>query len=138
MASIALKGREIPLLYTTYEMKDVQEQIGPLNQVISMVTGHNPEDEEDTSLFGSAKHLDALAKMLRILGNAGLEEAGDEADLTEKKILRALRPNQIADAITAVSDAMADGMKSEIPEEKKEGPVDMVLEKLKKKEEKEN
>ena len=136
MASITLKGREIPLLYTSWEMKTIQEEIAPLDRVISLVTGRNPEDEKDTSRFGSAEHLGALAKMLRILGNAGLEEAGEAADLTDKKVMRSMRPNQIVDAINAVSDAMADGMKSEIPEKEEEGPVDMVLKELKKKDEK--
>ena len=29
MAEIKLRGRKIPLLYTVYEMKQVQEEIGP-------------------------------------------------------------------------------------------------------------
>ena len=33
MASIKLKGREIPLIYTVYEMKQIQEEIGDLSSV---------------------------------------------------------------------------------------------------------
>ena len=138
MAKITLKGREVPLLYTSWEMKTVQEEIAPLSKVIRLVTGRNPENEEDTSMFGGAEHIGALAKMIRILGNAGLEESGQEADLTDKKVMRALRPDQLVEAINAVSEAMADGMRSEIPEKEEDGPVDVVLEQMKKKEMKED
>ena len=135
MASITLKGREIPLMYTTWEMKLIQEEIAPLAAAIAMVTGRNPEDEKDTSRFGGAEQLGAVARLIRILGNAGLEEAGENPDLTEKKILRALKPSEMMSAINACMDAMAEGMASEIPEEKPEGPVDVTLEEMNKKKE---
>ena len=135
MASITLKGRTIPLMYTTWEMKLIQEEIAPLATAIAMVTGRNPEDEKDTSRFGGAEQLGAVAKLIMILGNAGLEEAGENPDLTEKKILRALKPSEMMNAINACMDAMAEGMASEIPEEKKEGPVDVTLEEMNKKKE---
>ena len=134
MITITIKGREIPLIYTVWEMKQVQEEIGPLSRAISLVLGTNPEDREDTSRFGSAEHLAAAAKLIRILGNAGLEEAGEAADLTEKKILRALKPAEFTQVINACMDAMNEGMSSEIPEEPK-GKVDVMLEKLQKKKE---
>lgn len=138
MASITLKGREIPLIYTTYEMKTIQEEIAPLNRAISLVLGRNPDDPDDTSRYGSAEQLAAAATMVRILGNAGLEEAGEEPDLTDKMILRALKPIELAAAVSACMDAMNDGMRSEIPEKEEEGPVDVTLEKMKKKETKES
>ena len=134
MITITIKEREIPLIYTVWEMKEVQEEIGPLSQAISMVLGTNPEDREDTSRFGSAEQLAAAAKLIRILGNAGLEENGEAADLTEKKILRALKPAEFAQVINACMDAMNEGMSSEIPEGPK-GKVDVMLEKLQKKKE---
>ena len=99
MASITLKGREIPLLYTTYEMKQIQEEVAPFTKAVAMLLGRNPEDEDDTSRFGSAEHLEAIGKILRILGNAGLEEAGEKADLTE--MLRRLRKTRPAMKIPA-------------------------------------
>ena len=39
MASITLKGREIPLLYTVYEMKQIQEEIAPIGQALKIVLG---------------------------------------------------------------------------------------------------
>ena len=130
MASITLKGREVPLIYTTWEMKQIQEELGPLSRAISMALGQNPENKEDTSKYGSAEHLASAAKLIRILGNAGLEEAGEAADLSDKKVLRALRPNEMITAINACLDAMAEGMESEIPPKETKGPVDVTLEEM--------
>ena len=136
MVTITLKGREIPLLYTTWEMKQIQEELGPLSKAISLVLGRNPEDEKDTSRYGSAEHLGAAAKLIRILGNAGLEEAGESADLSDKKVLRALKPADLIAAVNACMDAMNEGMTSEIPAKDEEGPVDVTLEEMNKKKEK--
>lgn len=138
MATITLKGREIPLVYTTWEMKQIQEEMGQLNRAIAIVLGRNPDDEEDTKRFGSAEHLEAAAKLIRILGNAGLEEAGEAPDLTDKKVLRAVKPGEIAMIINACLDTMNEAMTSEIPAKKEEGPVDVVLEEIEKKKEAES
>ena len=133
MASIKIRGREIPLIYTVYEMKQVQEEIGPLSRAISLVLGRNPEDEEDTSRYGSAEHLGAAATLIRILGNAGLEEAGEKPDLTDKSVMRAMRPAELFPMINACMDAMNEGMESEIQAKEETGPVDVVLEEMEKK-----
>ena len=135
MNTITLKGREIPLLYTTYEMKAIQEEIAPLSEFQYVVFGRNPDNSEDMSRYGSPEHLEALAKLIRILGNAGLEEAGEAADLTDKKVLRALKPFELVDAVSACFGAINDGLHSEIPEKKTEGPVDVTLEEMNKKKE---
>ena len=133
MVTIKLKGREIPLLYTTYEMKQVQDEIAPLGKVIGMVLGRNPENSEDKSGFGSSDHLKAAATLIKILGNAGLEEAGEAPDLTEKKILRAMSPMEFPLAVQACMEAMTEGMSREFPDKEDEGPVDVTLEEMKKK-----
>ena len=132
--TITLKGREIPLLYTTYEMKTIQEEIAPIGRAMKIITGRNPDDEEDMSLYGGPAHLEAAAKMLRILGNAGLEEAGEDPNLTDKWVMRAVKPAELAEIINACFEAMNEGMKSEIPEKEETGPVDVTLEEMKKKE----
>ena len=134
MASINLKGREIPLLYSVYEMKQIQDEIAPLSRAISLVMGRNPDDKEDESLFGGPGHIAAAATLIRILGNAGLEEAGEAPDLTDKKVLRSLKPGDMVGAINACAEALAEGMRSEIPEKKSDEPVDVTLEEMKKKE----
>lgn len=138
MAAITMKGREIPLLYTTYEMKQLQEEFGALNDFDYKLLGKNREDPEDTSRYGGAEQLDTVAGAIRILGNAGLEDAGKDADLTDKWILRALRPAQLIDAVKAIMAALQEGNRSEIPEKPQEGPVDVTLEEIKKNETTEN
>ena len=138
MASITLKGREIPLLYTTYEMKVLQEQFGHLGEFDYKLLGKNKDDPEDTSKYGGTEQLDTVAGALRILGNAGLEDAGEDANLTDKWILRALRPAQLIDAVKAIMTALQEGNRSEIPEKKQTGPVDVTLEEIKKNETKES
>ena len=135
MVTITLKGREIPLLYTTWEMKEIQEKIAPLNRAINMVLGRNPDDITDTSGYGSADHLKAAAQMIVILGNAGLEEAGENPDLTVKKVLRSLRPADLGVTVGECMNAMTEGMQSEIPPKEEEGPVDVTLEEMQKKKE---
>ena len=134
MVTITLKGREIPLVYTTEEMLTIQEEIGPVYDAIAMASGSNPDDRMDRSRFGTKEHLKALAKMIRILGNAGLEETDQAPDLTEKKVLRGIKPEEIYLAVNACMQCMTEGMMSEIPEKEQEGPVDVTLEEIKKKE----
>lgn len=136
MTSINLKGREVPLLYTTWEMKQIQEEIAPISKAMKLVIGRNPDDEKDMSGYMGAEHLKCAATLIRILGNAGLEDAGEAPDLTEKKIMRALKPVEVIDAINACMNAMTEGMESEIPQKEEEGPVDVTLEDMKKKDEK--
>ena len=138
MVTITLKGREIPLLYTTYEMKLFQEQFGSLSDFDYKLLGKNRDDPKDTSKYGGAEQLDTVAGAIRIMGNAGLEDAGEDADLTDKWILRALRPAQLIDAVKTIMDALQEGNRSEIPEKPQEGPVDVTLEEIKKNETKES
>ena len=137
MASLTLKGRTVPLLYTTFEMKQIQEEVCPLGDLQYVLFGRSKDGaEDDTSRFGSPEHLSALAKTVVIFGNAGLEEAGEAPDLTEKKVLRALRPPDLVNVINACTRAMGEGMESEFPEKEDEGPVDVTLEEMKKKDRK--
>lgn len=135
---ITLRGRKIPLLYTTYEMMEIQEQIAPLDEFQYIIFGQQKDEKEKSSLYGSPEHLTAVARLVRILGNAGLEENGEAPDLTDKWVMRALRPAELAEAVNACLAAMNEGMASEIPDKKKEGPVDVTLEEMNKKKEAES
>ena len=136
MASIILKGREIPLLLTSEELKDIQQEIAPLDQVLPLILGRNPDDENDAGRYLSPEQIQAVSAMIRILGNAGLEEAGENPDLTDKKIARAIRPVELPGMVNACMAAWNEGMISEIPPKEEEGPVDVTLEEMKKKDEK--
>ena len=138
MGSIKLKKREIPLIFTVMEMKTVQEEIAPIGELNYVLFAINKEDQTDRSKYGSPEHLNAIAKMIRILGNAGLEEAGETPDLTEKEIMRAMKPADLIRALNACMEVMTEGMESEIPEEKSNEPVDVTLEEINKKKERDS
>ena len=133
--TITLKGREIPLLYTTYEMKTIQQDICPVGEFLHRLYGRKPDDPKNkASLYLSPEHLDAVIKAVRILGNAGLEEAGQAPDLTDKWVGRALKPPTLPEIMNACMTAINEGMESEIPEDEETRPVDVTLEEMKKKE----
>ena len=135
MVTIKLREREVPLFYSVYEMKQIQEEIGPLGDLQYLLFGRNKDDDNDASKYGTPDHLNAVAKMVRILGNAGLEETGEAPDLTDKKVMRALRPVDLASMLNACTLAMNEGMASEIPTKETDEPVDVVLEEMNKKKE---
>ena len=114
MITFTLKDREIPLYFSACEMVDAQKQIAePVSRIVKIILGKNPDDPEDTSQFGSANHLNAIAKLVCILGNAGLEETGEEPDLTVKDVLRKLKPAALSEIVSACLDAMNEGIDQE-------------------------
>jgi len=138
MAKITLKEREIPLILTTLELKQIQEEITPIGKLMPALIGRAEADDETASKWLTAEHLDTIAKTIMILGNAGIEESGGEPDLTYKWVMRALKPGKIMEAIEACTKTIAEGMASEIPVKKQEGPVDVTLEEINKKKERES
>ena len=136
MTEIKIGKRTIPLFYSTYEMIAIQEEIGcTAFQLREEVAGFHQDDPDDPMTI----HLDVvndpgkikkLGKLLKILGNAGLEEAGEEPDLTEKWILRNMKPALIMAYALAALKEIVEGNKLELPAEaaEKQGPVDEVLE----------
>ena len=125
MVTITLKGREIPLIYTTWEMKQIQEEIAPMAGAIDLLVGRDKDG--NNGAYGGAKQLDALGKVIRILGNAGLEEAGMEPDLTDKWVMRHIRPAMVASYAVAAMYVVNEGNQMEAKREQN-GPVDEGLE----------
>jgi hypothetical protein len=74
------------------------------------------------------KKIRKFAKLIRILGNAGLEEAGKEPDLTDKWILRHMKPGMLMAYVVGVTAIINAAMQIETAEEKQNAPVDEVLE----------
>ena len=134
MADIKIGGREIPLLYTTYELIAIQEEIGCTgHQLRDEVFGIRLEDEDDpTSVVfdcvKDGKKTKNLGKLIRILGNAGLEEKGEEPDLTDKWVLRNMKPGLIIVYALAAYGVVNAGNRMEDVDERNEGPVDEGLE----------
>lgn len=135
---ITIGGREIPLYFSTYEMIAIQKDIGctaaQLRDEVFGLKLTNPDDSESWAMDVATDMVktEKLGKLIRILGNAGLEEAGKEPDLTEKWILRRMKPGRIVEYAIAASLAIAEGNRSEVAEEmskeKEKGPVDEMVE----------
>ena len=135
LPTIKIGGREIPLYYSSYEMIAFQEDIGctafQLNDVVFGIK-RDDEDEDNTVRFGvltDTEKLKKLGTLIRILGNAGLEQEGKEADLTDKWILRHIKPGMIMVYVIALIAVLTDGNKIESTRKEEEnGPVDEGLE----------
>lgn len=129
MVTIQLGKREIPLVFTVLELRDVQKTVGPIMEI----------QDKLKEVFEKPEEIDTLGNLIVILGNAGLEEAGENPDLTLKKVLRAMKPHQINSMINSCMDALLEGMLTENGQREKEaaedGPVDEGLEMLTKKNE---
>ena len=70
-----------------------------------------------------------LGTLLRIMGNAGLEEKGEEPDLTDKWVLRNIKPGTlIAYALTMYTVINEGNRIEDTRTEKEKGPVDEGLE----------
>ena len=68
-----------------------------------------------------------LGKLIRILGNAGLEENGEAPDLTDKWVLKNMKPGMVMVYAVAVMAVVNEGNQMEMKKEDG-GPVDETLE----------
>lgn len=134
---INLGGRKIPLLLTTLELAEIQEDIGcTVAQLRDEVFGLTEDDEPDENgkpvfrfgVVNDPKKIRKMGTLIRILGNAGLEEKGEEPDLTDKWVLRALPPGWIIPMAVILVSIVNEAMRQEKTEEKQSGPVDVTIE----------
>ena len=135
LPTLKIGEREIPLFYSSLEIVDIQRDIGcTAFQLNDEVFGVHLEDEDDPSSvrFGvitDGGKLEKFGKLIRILGNAGLEEQGKDPDLTDKWVLRHMKPGMIMVYVIALVAVISDGNKVEsITQKEEEWPVDEVLE----------
>ena len=135
LPTIKIGGREIPLYYSSLEMVDIQKDIGcTAFQLNEEVFGVHLEDEDDPSSvrFGvitDAAKLEKFGKLIRILGNAGLEEEGRDPDLTDRWVLRHMKPGMIMVYVIAMVAVISDGNRVDsITPKEEEGAVDEGLE----------
>ena len=137
LAELKIGGREIPMYYSTYETIDIQREIGcTAFQLKDQVFGVEKADEDGDETLGNIRlnivddpeKMEKLAKLIRILGNAGLEESGQEPDLTDKWILRHMKPSMIVIYGMAMMAVITAGNMMEAREEKKGEETDVILE----------
>ena len=135
LPTIRIGGREIPLFYSSYEMVEIQKEIGctafELNDAVFGILRED-EDNPDSVTFGVLRDMEKLAKLgklIRILGNAGLEENGEAPDLTDKWVMRHIKPGMIMVYVIAIVGIISDGNRIEsVVKEEEKGPVDEGLE----------
>ena len=135
MTEIRIGGRVIPLLYTTCEMIEIQKEIGCTGfQLRDDVFGIYLADEDDPKsvrmkVAAEAERTEKLCRLIRILGNAGLEEKGETPDLTDKWVMRHMKPAMIIPYAVTVLAEIIEGNSMESPKtEEQKGPVDEGLE----------
>ena len=137
--TIKIGEREIPLALTALELVTIQEDLGcTVLQVRDEVFGIK-QDFENLDKDGNPKttlgilddpqRVKKVATLIRIMGNAGLEDEGKEPDLTDRWILKHMSPatSMILAYSVAVQTAINVMMSVEIPAEE-EGAVDLILE----------
>ena len=133
MTEVKIGGRVIPLSYTAYEMIQIQRQIGcTAFELKDVVFGIRQEDEDDPSsiridVVNDPDRLEKMGKLIAILGNAGLEEKGEAPDLTDKWVLRQMKPALIVGYAIAVMAEITEGNMMEVKNDA-DGPVDETLE----------
>lgn len=135
MTEINIGGRKIPLFYSTYEMVAIQKDIGctayELRDKVFGVVEDEDGDWAKTRIkcATDAEKTEKLGKLIRILGNAGLEESGQEPDLTDKWVMRHMKPATIIIYAMAMMTVIHEGNTlEEMAKEEEKGPVDEVLE----------
>ena len=137
MTEINIGVRKIPLSYTAYEMIEIQRQIGcTAFELTDKVFGIRSEEDENNpaaepkviiDVVNDPDRLEKMGKLIAILGNAGLEQSGQEPDLTDKWILRNMKPALILGYAIATMAEISNGNMMEVKNDK-DGPVDEVLE----------
>ena len=138
MPEIKIGKRVIPLYYSTYETIAIQREIGcTAFQLNDRVFGVKTIDEDKDTTLDNIKltvaedpeKMERLGKLICILGNAGLEEAGEEPDLTTKWILRNVKPAMIVIYAMALMAVINKGNMMEAKQnEKTNEPVDVIAE----------
>ena len=135
---ILIGGRTIPLLLTTFELVAIQEEIGcTVAQLRDEVFGAYQDEENGPagkpqwhfSVATDAAKMKKLGTLIRITGNAGLEDAGQDPDLTDKWILRNIKPAMVLPVALVMMAVVNDSMMMETAKkEEHTGPVDVTIE----------
>ena len=138
MPEIKFGKRSIPLFYSTYETIAIQREIGcTAFQLKDTVFGTETIDEDKEPTMDSIRltvdkdpdKMEKLGILIKILGNAGLEESGQEPDLTAKWILRNMKPVMIPIYAMVLMGVIVAGNIMEAKEDKpKNEETDVILE----------
>ena len=138
LPEIKIGKRSIPLYYSTYETISIQREIGcTAFQLKDTVFGTETIDEDKDITLDNIRltvdkdpdKMEKLGILIKILGNAGLEESGQEPDLTAKWILRNMKPVMIPIYAMVLMGVIVAGNIMEAKEDKpKNEETDVILE----------
>ena len=120
---VTIGGREIPLRFKMPEFEQIEEEIGYMGDIKELI-------------LKGKKRVRNMIGIIRIMGNAGLKKAGQEADLTTEWLEENMDPHELMTYQLAVIACLEKEGKSEAQAEKNESTErDLVLEEIQAKKE---
>ena len=119
--TVEIGERQIPLQFKMNQFIEIEEEIGNLSDVKELIL--------------EGKHrLRNLVTLIRILGNAGLKAAGEEADLTDEWLTENMEPYDVMTYQVKALSCLSKETESEaVKEENEDKERDMVLEEIQQK-----
>ncbi len=115
---LTIGEREIPLRFKMPQFAQIEEEIGYLGDIKELI-------------IRGTKRIRNNIGVIRIMGNAGLKAAGQEADLTDEWLEENMNPHELMAYQLAVIACMDKEGKSQAQEEKNERTErDLVLEEI--------
>ena len=116
--TVKIGGRTIPLRFRMPQFAEIEEEIGNLGEIQEI-------------LIKGKKRVRNTVSVIRILGNAGLQHAGEEPDLTEEWLNENMDPHALMAYQLAVIGCLQKAEKSEAVKEHEENEErDLVLEEI--------
>ena len=117
--SVNIGGRDIPLRYTMRVQLEIEEQLGM-------------DFSEINDKLKGKKNTRIVISLIRLMGNAGLKNAGQAADLTDDWLIDHIKPGFTTTYRIAAMAAVTAGWFMENEQEKPEEKDD-ILEEIRKK-----
>ena len=116
--TINIGDRQIPLRFRMNQFAEIEEEVGNLGEVRKMI-------------LNGKQRIRNLVKVIRILGNAGLKKAGEEADLTDEWLNENMDPHALLAYQFAVIACLSKDSESQAAKEENENKErDLVLEEI--------
>lgn len=110
--------KKIPLRFKMNQFAEIEEEVGNLGEVRKMI-------------LNGKQRIRNLMKVIRILGNAGLKHAGEQADLTEDWLNENMDPHALMAYQIAVIACLSKESESQAAQEENENKErDLVLEEI--------
>ena len=125
MIEIKAGGRMLPLTFTMDAWMSIEAEICSFYDI----GGIFRRDEKGRL---SADQIKKAISIIRIMANCGLEEKGEQPDVTDEWLSKTLKPGRFIEAQAAVMNEIADSMEFEQKPDP-DAPRDLVLEELNKK-----